>query len=422
MNQQLSALFSVQPAPANSVTASAAAANGTPSFADTFTDALGAQGTSDAVLQALGLPVAADVAVLAVAAATDVSSPTALDDGKVSPQNGTDLPLLLQLLDSSSALTPESTASVDLQDKVKGLDVERVEVDPAVLGWPMTSLDAQMLAANTVAGAGKQSSAGPQRTAVSASEAATLFATNSVNAGALTALAGSQQAQTALHDQHSASQHNSPYDLELSTSLTSALLPVKGASIEQFNLAAPALLETSLPDTPSVTTSAVPLNSVASLAPNLTATPFTSSGKFDLAVPQAPGQPGWGDVFADRVSFAVRQSLQEAEIRLNPPSLGQVDVRIVMHNDQANLMFSSPHSAVRDAIEASMGRLRDMLSDSGFSLVNVDVSDKSLAQQRDAREQRESESGSTQYSAEFELAANAPEVLHSSNRNIDYYI
>ena len=54
-------------------------------------------------------------------------------------------------------------------------------------------------------------------------------------------------------------------------------------------------------------------------------------------------------------------------------------------------MFSSPHGAVREAIELSIGRLREMLADSGFNLVNVDVSDKSLAQQRnDAREQRDS--------------------------------
>jgi len=145
-----------------------------------------------------------------------------------------------------------------------------------------------------------------------------------------------------------------------------------------------------------------------------------------LAVAQAPGQPGWSDVFADRVTFAVRQSLQQAEIRLNPPQLGQVDVRIVMNNDQANLMFSSPHGAVREAIELSIGRLRDMLADSGFNLVNVDVSDKSLAQQRnDAREQRDSGSSgvSAGYRAEFELAPNAPQVLPSGGtRSIDYYV
>ncbi len=420
MNPQLSALISVQQAPANSGPAPAAANDTLPSFAETLTDVLGDEGPADAVLQALLLQVTADAPVL-VATPADGSVPAEVDDGNVSPENGTDLPLLLQLLDSTNTLTPESGLPVDTQDAM--FDVNQMEVDPAAQSvLPMTSLEAQLLAATRVAGTGKQSPAGSPRSEGSALGAATLFATNPANAGlTLTALTGGPQAQTAPNDQHSA-QQSSQHDLELSTSLTSVLLPVKGASIEQFNLAVPAMPEIFVSDTSSINTSAAPVNAAVSLAPNVSATPITPAGKFDLVVPQAPGQPGWSDVFADRVSFAVRQNLQEAEIRLNPPSLGQVDVRIVMHNDQANLMFSSPHSAVRDAIEASMARLRDMLADSGFSLVNVDVSDKSLAQQRDAREQRESENGGTQYSAEFELAANAPEVLRGSSRNIDYYI
>jgi flagellar hook-length control protein FliK len=39
-------------------------------------------------------------------------------------------------------------------------------------------------------------------------------------------------------------------------------------------------------------------------------------------------------------------------------------------------LFTSPHAAVRDAIEQAMPRLRDMMADNGIMLGNATVSDQ----------------------------------------------
>jgi len=439
VNQQLSALPGIpqtEAVPAASNPA-AASTSGTPqSFANTLQDALGDFVAPDAVTQALLSAGSALLSTVATGGTLELASDTAADDGNSSPESGNDLPPLSLATDSTSALaqalttalgaTDDLAAQPGLPDTTQNISDPNLATSDAVAqsALPEAALAAQLLAANATAGVSATAPAAARTSgAPSATASVSTFNTYNVAQDA-PALALNAQSQTASQDQHGQQKH-SPHDLELLTAVAAVLVPVKERSVEQFQLAVPATANALTPDAPNVNAGVSPLNSSVSLAANA-ATSISAPGKAELAIPQAPGQPGWGDVFADRVTFAVRQSLQEAEIRLNPPQLGQVDVRIVMSNDQANLMFSSPHGAVREAIELSIGRLRDMLADSGFNLVNVDVSDKSLAQQRnDAREQHASGRGGSQagYRADFELAANAPEILRASGTgSIDYYV
>lgn len=100
-----------------------------------------------------------------------------------------------------------------------------------------------------------------------------------------------------------------------------------------------------------------------------------------LAVDVKVGTPGWDTAFSQRVAWAATNQHQVAELRLNPPNLGPVEIRITVSNDQATAMFVSPHASVRDSIEAAMPRLREMLAESGLTLGNVNVSSQSFQQQ-----------------------------------------
>lgn len=93
-------------------------------------------------------------------------------------------------------------------------------------------------------------------------------------------------------------------------------------------------------------------------------------------------QPGWDQALSERVLWAAGQKLQSAEIRLNPPNLGPIEVRVQMQQDQAQVSFTAQHAVVREALEASMPRLREMLNANGFNLVDVDVSQHSFADQQ----------------------------------------
>lgn len=93
-------------------------------------------------------------------------------------------------------------------------------------------------------------------------------------------------------------------------------------------------------------------------------------------------QAGWDQAFAQRVVWLVKQDVQGAELHINPPQLGPMEMRVVLNNDQASVAFTAQHAAVREALEAAMPRLREMLSASGLNLADVNISQHSFAQQR----------------------------------------
>jgi flagellar hook-length control protein FliK len=94
----------------------------------------------------------------------------------------------------------------------------------------------------------------------------------------------------------------------------------------------------------------------------------------------------WGQDFSQRVQWMVNQSVSGAQIRLTPQNMGPIEVRIQMHNDQASISFTAQHGATREAIDAAMPRLREMLNEQNVNVVDVDVSKHSFAEQRDQQQ------------------------------------
>lgn len=88
----------------------------------------------------------------------------------------------------------------------------------------------------------------------------------------------------------------------------------------------------------------------------------------------------WGDALSQRISLMTARNQSEARIQLDPPELGRLMIQIQVNSDQASVSFTSPHAVVRDALEASVPRLQDMLSEQGLDLLDVDISDQSQQQ------------------------------------------
>ena len=131
-------------------------------------------------------------------------------------------------------------------------------------------------------------------------------------------------------------------------------------------------------------TSAPPLQSGGMPANNASAAPPS----FSLSPPM--GSPQWQNALGERVVWLVKRDLQQAELKLNPQHLGPVEVRIEIRNEQATIGLSAHHAVTRDALEASIPRLREMLGEAGLTLANVDVSQQRSGQgQQGGREQRE---------------------------------
>ena len=97
-------------------------------------------------------------------------------------------------------------------------------------------------------------------------------------------------------------------------------------------------------------------------------------------------QSGWEAALGERLVWMTSQQLQAAEIRLNPPHLGPMEVRIQFGSDQAQIHVASQHAVVREAIETSIPRLREIFDNAGVQLGDVNVSQHSFAQQRQPRD------------------------------------
>lgn len=109
-------------------------------------------------------------------------------------------------------------------------------------------------------------------------------------------------------------------------------------------------------------------------------TPATHVAAANVAPPV--GAPGWGDAVGQKVVWMATERQQVAELHLNPPSLGPLEVRLTFSNDQTSALFVSHHPAVREAIESALPRLREMLADSGIMLGNAMVSAESFSRQQ----------------------------------------
>ncbi|MET0065890.1 MAG: flagellar hook-length control protein FliK [Candidatus Thiodiazotropha sp.] len=109
----------------------------------------------------------------------------------------------------------------------------------------------------------------------------------------------------------------------------------------------------------------------------LTQTPISGAsaprGALTLPLNLPVGQPGWDQGLGERVQWMVNQNIQQAEIKLTPPNLGPLEIKISVQHDQTHVTFLAAQAPTREALEASIPRLREMLGDINLNLANVNV-------------------------------------------------
>lgn len=86
------------------------------------------------------------------------------------------------------------------------------------------------------------------------------------------------------------------------------------------------------------------------------------------------GSPAWDQQLGQKVVWMAAGGDQSATLTLNPPDLGPVQVVLTVTNDQADAAFMSAQPEVRQALEAAMPRLREMMSEAGIAFGNATVS------------------------------------------------
>ncbi|MBD1177017.1 flagellar hook-length control protein FliK [Vibrio cholerae] len=99
------------------------------------------------------------------------------------------------------------------------------------------------------------------------------------------------------------------------------------------------------------------------------------------------------DQLAERVQMMMSKNLKNIDIRLDPPELGRMHIRMNMQGDGATVHFTVANQHAREALEQTMPRLREMLAQQGVQLGDTSVQQQSAGQQQRYTGQEQSGSG-----------------------------
>ncbi len=152
----------------------------------------------------------------------------------------------------------------------------------------------------------------------------------------------------------------------------------------------------------------------------------TSALPAQMAIAVPLQQSGWDQAMGERVVWMARSNVQQAQIQLNPRELGPIEIKIQVHNDQTHVSFVAHHATTRDAIEAALPRLREMLGEQGLNLGQADVSQHSFGDnQRQAAVADQHNGLGSSSGGELEHDGNAEEltahVSRVSTNAVDYF-
>lgn len=122
----------------------------------------------------------------------------------------------------------------------------------------------------------------------------------------------------------------------------------------------------------------------------------------------------------ERINIMMSRNIQRADIRLDPPELGSVQIRVNMSGEQASVQFQVQSAQAKDAIETAMPRLREMLEQQGIDLADTQVGEQSKEGERTAGGQGGSAEESEDWAVEGEIALDEGRVL--ADGQVDFYV
>lgn len=125
----------------------------------------------------------------------------------------------------------------------------------------------------------------------------------------------------------------------------------------------------------------------AALAPNHSAT-TTPMSNTALRVDTPVRDPAWPGDFSQKVVWLTANDQKFAQLTLNPPQMGPIEISLNINKDTASAYFVSPNAEVREAIETALPRLREMLAGVGIELGQANVSAQSSHQEAGNQEAR----------------------------------
>lgn len=124
----------------------------------------------------------------------------------------------------------------------------------------------------------------------------------------------------------------------------------------------------------------------------------------------------------EKVMVMINQKLQQVDIQLDPPELGNMHVRVNLQNEQASVSFMVQNLQAKEALEQHIGKLKDMLADSGVDVGNANIEQQSQSSQNEQQEGQASQSGQEGMTGDNIDVTEIPvNMVKASALGIDFY-
>ena len=108
-------------------------------------------------------------------------------------------------------------------------------------------------------------------------------------------------------------------------------------------------------------------------------------------IPVKVGNDGWNTAIGQHMLRMSAEQMKTAELELNPPELGPLKVVLDLQSDQLSTTFVTGSAQVQQALEASVPRLQEMMSQAGYQLNQVNVQTAFSDGQREAQQQAQAQ-------------------------------
>lgn len=122
----------------------------------------------------------------------------------------------------------------------------------------------------------------------------------------------------------------------------------------------------------------------------------------------------------ERINIMMSKNIQRADIRLDPPELGNVQIRVNVSGEQTTVQFQVQNAQAREAIESAMPRLREMMEQQGLNLADTHVGEQSNDGQGNGEGGGTSGSEAEQWTQESEIALQDGQVV--TDGRVDFYV
>ncbi|KPD23351.1 flagellar hook-length control protein FliK [Idiomarina zobellii] len=122
----------------------------------------------------------------------------------------------------------------------------------------------------------------------------------------------------------------------------------------------------------------------------------------------------------ERINIMMSKNIQRADIRLDPPELGNVQIRVNVSGEQTTVQFQVQNAQAREAIESAMPRLREMMEQQGLNLADTQVGEQARDGSGTGDGENTSGSEGEHWTQESEIALQDGQVV--TDGRVDFYV